>query len=372
LKELVDSHDLEWVPATSVLNICFIFHIDSIQKGFFSCQGMNRVFYIRFEKSQARNGQLIPIGEKEWQPFYRDTRFPFEESHPERIWTQLISLKVEVQKMLSRGGEWNGRTATTKLIGTPSSFYGYLMEELNQVVTEPVPHGLIRTSRSRKVMFDNLSASQVRSKVETRILRVVEEEHLDAARKFFGTTFGVGCCLHVPSLKMVRANPSVKPIVWLRNLDPVRIVSCLSEEHDLEPGKAKPICVSSSAPSHGRKASRMKLLCSFRGVDFRYSVGQNRIPEMSVQCRFLKLRGDSLAVRKLHGSMLAESESESESSTLQVEIGDYLTVEGKKPYVVSEICNDGTVRCVSPTFPENDPIVLTIEEANRFLLESIK
>jgi hypothetical protein len=81
LKELVDSYECEWVPATAVINICFVFHIDSIQKGLFSCQGMNAVFYVRFLKS--RNGRLIPIAEKDWLPFYRDPKFPLEESYPE-------------------------------------------------------------------------------------------------------------------------------------------------------------------------------------------------------------------------------------------------------------------------------------------------
>jgi hypothetical protein len=49
-----------------------------------------------------------------------------------------------------------------------------------------------------------------------------------------------------------------------------------------------------------------------------------------------------------------------------------LNVDGKKAYRVDEICDDGTVRCVSPSFPENDPIVLTVEEANHYFLLSIK
>jgi hypothetical protein len=101
-------------------------------------------------------------------------------------------------------------------------------------------------------------------------------------------------------------------------------------------------------------------------------MGRNRIPELSVQCIFVKLRGDSIAIGKLHGRQSMESESDSESSNLQVKIGDYLNVEGKKAYVLQEICKDGTVRCVSPTFPENEPIVLTVEKANEYLLLSIK
>lgn len=368
MKEVVDSYECEWVPATAVINICFIFHIDSIQKGLFSCQGMKSVFFVRFMKS--RNGRLIPIAEKNWRPFYRDSKFPWEESYPERIWMQLMSLKMEVQKTLSRGGEWNGRTVSAKLAGIPSSFYGYIFEEINQRTMQPVPHGVVRNSRCHKVMFDNLSACNVRTKLETDILRFSEEEHLDAVRNVFGNTFGVGCCIQVPSMKMLRDNPSLKATVWLRNMDPIRVVSCISDEEDLEPGKEKPIAVCSSVLKE--KGKRMKLLSSYRGLDIRYSVGRNGLPELSVQCRFVKLRGDSMAVCKLHGRNGTESESDSESSSLHVEIGDYLHVQGKKAYVVQEICNDGTVRCVSPTFPTNEPLVLTIEEANQYLLLGIK
>jgi hypothetical protein len=48
MKEVAESQLLEWVPVSSVTNICFIFHISLIQNGLFSCGGMDRVYYIRF------------------------------------------------------------------------------------------------------------------------------------------------------------------------------------------------------------------------------------------------------------------------------------------------------------------------------------
>jgi hypothetical protein len=219
-------------------------------------------------------------------------------------------------------------------------------------------------------MFNNLSAGNVRTKFETGIMRVEDEDHLDAVRAVFGTTFGVGCCIPVPSMKMIRNNPCLKPTVWLRNMDPIHVVSCITDENDLEPGRAKPNAVISSETSGMCK--RFKLLSSYCSLDLRYSVGMNKVPEFSVQCRFVKVRGDSAAVCKLHGIVTNESESESESSNIQIEIGDYLNVEGKKAYMVQEICNDGTVRCVSPSFPENEPIVLSVAKANEYLLLSIK
>jgi hypothetical protein len=42
----------------------------------------------------------------------------------------------------------------------------------------------------------------------------------------------------------------------------------------------------------------------------------NKVPEFLVQCRFVKVRGDSGAGCKLHGIVNNESESELESSNI--------------------------------------------------------
>jgi hypothetical protein len=42
IKEVSQSTMVEWFPIKSLVNICFIFHVDSIQKGLVSCGGMER------------------------------------------------------------------------------------------------------------------------------------------------------------------------------------------------------------------------------------------------------------------------------------------------------------------------------------------
>jgi hypothetical protein len=211
--ELVETYDLEWVPVSSVLRPCFILHIDAIQKACISCKGIDNLYFIRFRES--KNAKLIPISQKERSPFYPDHRFPLEESYPERIWMALISLKLEVQKALCRGGEWNGRTTMAKLVGIPPCFFGYLQEELRLLVDGPLQEDVVKTSRCRKAIADNLSARNVRTKMETGIIHVDEESHLDAVQKVFGQSFGVGICAPVPSMKMPRCNLSLKATVWL-------------------------------------------------------------------------------------------------------------------------------------------------------------
>jgi hypothetical protein len=279
-----------------------------------------------------------------------------------------------VKRSLCRGGQWNGRTISSKLSGFPSSFFGYLKAELMQHIGDPLVEDCIKTSQCKKVMYDNLSSRLVRVTCNTGIIRVSSEPHLDAVRKVLGDSFAVGTNLPVPSMRVLKMNPTMKPTVYLRNMDPVRIVSCIKDERDLDPLKGKPPVSNSESLDcdEGRKRKRMKLRCSYRGLDIKQSTSCNGIPELTVQCRFLKVKGNSIAVSKVHGNLVSDSESESICSEVQVEVNDFITVEGRKVYRVSEITPTGMVRCVSPTHPINDPIEITLEEANHYLLLSLK
>jgi hypothetical protein len=83
MKEVIDTDDVEWIPTLSIVGPCFIFHINHIQKGLVGCKGMDKVYFVRFRKS--RNGKLILLLPKDWNSFYRDDRYPYEDSYPERI-----------------------------------------------------------------------------------------------------------------------------------------------------------------------------------------------------------------------------------------------------------------------------------------------
>jgi hypothetical protein len=107
MKEVAETSLVEWIPVDSIMNICFIFHIDLIQKGLVSCGGMERVFFLRYKEI---DGKLLPIKESSFKSFYRDPRYPFQESFPEAIWCQLAGLKQQLAKEMSCGGIWDGRT----------------------------------------------------------------------------------------------------------------------------------------------------------------------------------------------------------------------------------------------------------------------
>jgi hypothetical protein len=206
--------------------------MDTIQRGLMNCKGMQRFYLIRYQKT--KNGKLIPVKEKDWIPFYRDPRYPEIESFPEGIWNNLVTLKSEVQKSLCRGGQWDGRTTSAKVVGAQPSFFRYLKDQFEDVFGDEISKKSFRFTRARKVFYDSLAVTRRRLKIDGELIRIMFEDELDAVRKILGVSFGVGVLQPVPSLKMLRENHSLKATVWLRNTDPVRIVSCSPDGCDIE------------------------------------------------------------------------------------------------------------------------------------------
>jgi hypothetical protein len=93
---------------------------------------------------------------------------------------------------------------------------------------------------------------------------------LDVVRKVFGSSFGVGVLQPLPSMKTLKANPSVSGTVWLRNSDPVRIISCCSEGGGIVDQIAKPMYHNLPNGKKGRKP--MKIMCSYQVQRYRFSI----------------------------------------------------------------------------------------------------
>lgn len=238
----------------AVLSSCFIFPIDAIHEGLFTCKGMERFYFVRFHRTQ--NGKLLPVSEQNWSPFHRDTKYPDVESFPEALWSNLVTLKQEVQRAMCRGGQWNGRTVTAKVVGAQPSFFRYLKDELEGYLGDEVPSSLVRYTRSRKVIYDNLCCTRRKIKFKGELVRLLMENELVALRKVFGVTFGVGVMQSVPSVKALKENPRLSSNVWLRNSDPVRIVSCRSDYNDVDQSVSKPSYEGSMQSNTTKQAKR--------------------------------------------------------------------------------------------------------------------
>jgi hypothetical protein len=372
LKEVSLSTIVEWVPVEFVVNICFIFHVDAIQKGFVSCGGMERVYCVRFKNVSSK---LLPLKESSFKPFYRDPKYPFQESVPESIWSTLSGLKLMVSKEMSCGGVWDGRTKLARMNGVPPSFFGYIKAELEDDQRTTVQYNKIRISRMKKHMFDNFAACNVRTNSVIHQIRVLEEDELDNVRKVCGNSFGVGITVPVPSLKEVKLRSlPFNGTVWMRQDHQVRIVTCHPYEQDLDTSKAKRACPVNNTLTI--KERPWKLRCSYRGLDFRHMQSKNGTWDMSVQVRFCKVRGNSPAVLKAQGVVLStEVVSDVESEDLEVTEGVLIRL-GSPPhlstYIVDSIDTAGNVFCKDPTDENEAPVILKLEEANRIYNKYIR
>jgi hypothetical protein len=365
MQEVCLTTTAEWVSVCHVANICFVFHLESIQKGFVSCGGMERVYFIRFHKNGP---DLLPLKERDYKPFYRDPKFPFQEGYPEAIWSQLACMKMQLAKEMSCGGAWDGRTKSAKLNGIPPSFFGYLKEQFAaEMTSSTLQYNKIRTARPKKHVFDNFASQQVRMSTLVHQIRFLEESELDIVRKICGNSFGVGLTTPVPSIKDVkRLSLPMNGTVWLRDDHEVRIVSCLPNEEDLDYKKGKRCLEDADFASHCSRPS--KLRCSFRGVDICHVQSRSGVWELVVQARFVKVRGSSLAVRKAQGMFLNNDvPSDVESEDIEVSVGEYIRI-GVPPnlntYVVVSIDNNGIVCCADASDENTAPIYMPLKKAN--------
>jgi hypothetical protein len=365
MKEVCLTNTAEWVISSAVVNICFIFHLESIQKGHVSCAGMDRVYYIRFQKT---SGDLLALKERDYSPFYRDPKFPFQEGYPEAIWSQLSGLKLQLAKEMSCGGVWDGRTKSAKLHGVPPTFFGYLKDQFGAVSTYNSPqYNKIRTSRPKKHVYDNFASQQVRMYTMVHQLRVLEECELDVVRKVCGNSFGVGLTAPVPTMKEVRhSSIPMNGTVWLRNDHEVRIVSCLPTERDVDLSKGKRCIDDANADVDYKRPT--KLRCSYRGVDIRHLQTKNGVWELVVQARFVKVKASSVAVRKAQCAFLRDGViSDVESEDLEVSAGEFIRI-GVPPnlhtYFVDSIDSNGVVCCKDATDENEPPVYMSLKEAN--------
>jgi hypothetical protein len=284
LQEALGTVHMEWIPATTVRGPCFIFHIDSIQRGSFMCKGMDRVFFICYWRTH--NGKFLPLRENDWMPFCRNPKYPEVEGFSESLWIFLMFLKQEVQKALCCEEQWDGRTSLAKIVGVQSVFFGYVKDELQLLLEDEITSKSVRFTRSRKVIHDNLSCSRRKVKIHGKLIRIMDKGQLDAVRKIFGVTFGIGVMHVVPSMKALKEKSSLKDTTWLRNMDPVRVISCLPQVDDLDRGKAKSLFPDNllSCGQHTFIKQTKSLFCSFRGLDFWLTSTKFGVHETLVQC----------------------------------------------------------------------------------------
>lgn len=134
----------------------------------------------------------------------------------------------------------------------------------------------------------------------------MEEPHLDFARRVLGSTFAVALTKPVPTLKQVKEQ-SISETVHLRETDMVRIVTCRSDDLDIDSDKeAAPCPVMSGIEGLSFDAEQQESLdwlkrlkkCPFPGLEFEHQKSETGVTDLHCHAMFKKLLGRSPTVRK--------------------------------------------------------------------------
>lgn len=371
LKEAIQTNNVEWIRVENVWTIAFVFHIKEINSGVTNCAGMRNAFFISHKMAGSKRKEMTV---EEFDPWHCPCNQQFYDSFRKQVWCAFVSLKCEVFKAMSTGGKWDGRTKSAKLGGISMSIWGFIYSEIQQICAEQdIISCSFKGGRARKQPFPNLSVCNRRLKHHIDMIRAMDECEMDAFRQLLGCDFAVGVTKSAPSIRAIKEAKSngvrLDDTVYLENHDEVRIASCVRDLSDLDPKKEKrvrPDNIGSNGDRNQdpRDPKRQKLLCSYRGIDAKYTQLANGVTELAFQLRFLRAPAMSKIVRKAQNGGTHVELTDNPIAPVPVEVpiavGASLRHEGVV-YEVISVEDNGMVQCQE--FGEEETIMLEMAEA---------
>ena len=268
IPEVYQTFKNKWHNSNEISQICWVFHIDSIQNGTFSCSGMCNVFLVRYSYDGIQTKSLHDVDFRSFPQYYK--------SCTERIFRELRRIHDVVKKPLSSRRIYP-LLGAKELVNITLPTWKYILILVGNKVQQK---GSLSTKSSlRRISpadFALLTCPVNEKKYCFRVQTELECEHL---RSCFGSTFGVGRGTKYPSMKMVRTKPS-KARVSIFCHDDVRMIIANNnnQQHN-------------NPQINLSKAFVYKTLK--KGIDFIYNT-QEEVLELRM--RFNEVRGDAAAV----------------------------------------------------------------------------
>lgn len=304
LKEVEMMNNCCWAPTKAIASVAFTFHVESIQAGKHECGGIDNAFTIRNE--QCADGTLAPMQEATFNPFCVCFG-KAHESYSNRVWNGVAAAKELCFEALSGEGMWDGRNKHIHMIGANLELFQCLQRKMlsQSKQSEPIQKQC-NYRRAKKRMNADLSVSNKRLKTAVQLVRIVEEPHLDVARRVLGSAFGVAITKPTPTLKQM-TEQKVSDTAHLRETDMVRIVTCPQDDHDIDTSKDAtpcPVLSCNVGPSFDEREQesidRLKRAktCPFPGLELECQQSETGVTDLHIHVTFKKLLGKSPTVRK--------------------------------------------------------------------------
>jgi hypothetical protein len=385
LQEVRFNSSMQWIETKRIEAIAFVFQIDQVNLGAFSCAGMRNAFFVR-ESLDSKLEATALVDKFDFDPFY----VPFGgESYSKRIWNSLSSVKELCwRSMTSSKSQWDGRTKHVHFPGVNKELMQYITYMMKSVMdndSTPLCEDTMTVSKAKKMCHPDLSVSNKKRRYDVSLLRVVEEKELDLVRSVFGSTFGVGLTHSAPTIKAIKeaAKESGKDIstVELQDHQIVRIVTCREDDVDTDVLKDK-------VPAHGDpfdddegdkenmaappfdKSHPQKRWISFPGCDFFFE--ESTYTNFHVALRFKKLKANADTVAKAqNGGVLGRAVAAPICSIKEKDEFRY-----KERIYSVKVIEDGNVKSKlnwedseQSDFDEEQMLVLPVEEVTPLVKE---
>ena len=291
----------ETIRIGSILDIAFVFHIQTLESKLPNCAGMTRVFFVRYFYD---NG-LVELHSNDHAPFSQ----VIIDSYPSRIWYTIADVKEKVEKCLNDKRQYQ---MCKKMQSTPCSLEAWTFLAINLVRGGAI---VIQFSRriTKKHLHCDLSLSTSTEKQPFTLIRIDSCQSMSCARNIFGLTFGIGVRNRPP-------NKGEDP-VRLHYGDVINVVDVASNNYDNVPDV---------------RPERRNEFVSSQGVDFIYD---KLLRLLKIRVRYSKSNANNPLVKEaLHLSNLRNPPAiinELDRWVSHVNPGTYFaTVDGKMASVV--------------------------------------
>ena len=274
-QEVVQTSSMEWIQASRVRSICFVFHHSSILDGCYDCFGIKFTYFIRFKKMQDEIGRTTGCTSTEHhQSFYKE----FGATYSQRIWCGISTIQGLTKKELYRVADSQPLKCRFVIPNMTHEFFTFL-----QSVLQPVTAHNISSKKVKKLCHPDLSLESVRQRNHNLCcIRIATMAELTSLRSVFGARFGVGIKKRHPS---INASSEYNP-VYCRHSDNVNVV--IADEHQYN-------------MLYRRRKFLRKVNCP--GFDFLYDQEECTLV---VQCRFRRFRGSSSTVKAMVTALLCK------------------------------------------------------------------
>jgi hypothetical protein len=165
---------------SSVVDVAFVFHAQTLENHWVNCAGMDKVRFTRFLIDS--NNCLVEIHPNDYLPF----RLNVPESYPSRLWYSIIMLKEKLSGILNQKAQQ--RKASLNLF-FPLESWTYLCRQFLPIL---LSIDFIKV-KSKPYQYCDLSLITKSSAVQFSMLRTSNPCIIERARKIFGVTCGIGC-----------------------------------------------------------------------------------------------------------------------------------------------------------------------------------